>query len=393
MKLIELFRRLKGYVTFEAVGGFSERFINLCTQKRIGIFDVRYINSHVEAKISPKSFNKLRPIVRKTGVRLNVINKSGLPFAISRNKHRVGLMGGVIFYCAFMLIMNRFLWCINSSGSEKYSGEQIMQAAYEVGVRPGVFLPFFDEKKAAREIYKYFDGKIAWVSVNVKGSMASIEVKDTQAEQEIEDENPCNIIADFDGVILSDETLSGIKNISKGNAVKKGDLLISGVIENEDSSTVYYKAKGLFTATHKSFSNANTAFNEKHLAYCESKSYIRIELFGLSIPLYFSANHDNSSDLFCCTFYAEAFGVRLPFSYTRVVSARHEKDVIKKENAFIYTCCEYDKDCYEKYKNTNILSYDLNIDSNSSEVKISGEYDCIDFIGAEQPILTEKTQS
>lgn len=393
MKFIDLFRAIKGFVTFEVCGGFTERFINLCTQKRIGIFDVRYINSHIEAKIAPKSFGRLRSVARKTGVKINVINKSGIPFILLRNRHRVGLMAGAIFFALFMLIMNRFLWCIDSSGSEKFSKEQIIEVAQSIGIKPGVFLPSFDEKKAAREIYKYFDGELSWVSVNIKGSMAFIEVRDTKVPQSVEDESPCNIIADFDGVILSDETLSGIKNISKGNAVKKGDLLISGVIENEDSSTVYYKAKGIFTATHKTSYKAETSYDKKRFAYKNSQSYICLHLFGLNIPIKLKSIAEDNCDIFSYTFYLRFANINLPFGFTRVFGVEYDKALSEKHEGYIYTCGKYSEDTYEKYKNTNILSYSLKINDKASYISISGDYDCIDFIGIEQPILTENMES
>ena len=40
MFLIDLFRFLAGYVLFCAVGGFPERFINLCTAGKIPVWDI-----------------------------------------------------------------------------------------------------------------------------------------------------------------------------------------------------------------------------------------------------------------------------------------------------------------------------------------------------------------
>lgn len=393
MKLIDLFRFFKGYVTFEVSEGFLERFINLCTQRRIGIFDVKNVNSHIVAKISPKDFERLNEIAIKSGSKIDIINESGLPFIISKNRHRVGLIYGSVFFVVFILIMNRFLWCVDSSGSEKYSKEQIIEVAHSVGVKQGVFLPLFDEKKAAREIYKYFDGELSWVSVNVKGSIAFIEVRDTKATPEAQDESPCNIIADFDGVILSDETLSGIKSTTKGNAVKKGDLLISGVIENEDSSTVYYKAKGNFTAMHKTIAKTEKKYNIKCYNFKNSKSYICLHIFGVDIPLKFKSFSKERADTFKCTHYLNFFDMNLPFGYTRVFTVQYDDATSKKHETYIYACNEYEKETYEKYKNTNIVLYKVNILDSTSSVVVTGEYDCIDFIGVEQPILTEKAET
>lgn len=395
MKLLDLIRMTKGYVTFKAVGGFSERFINLCAKSQVGIFDIKYIDSHIEGKISARRFKSLRSIAKKTGVKITVIRKDGAAFIIRRNRHRVALMLGACFFAVFVIVMNRFLWCIDASGSEKFSSEQIIETAQNLGVRQGVFVPFFDEKKAAREIYKAYSGELSWVSVNVKGSRASISVRDANESkgEDPQDNSPCNIVADFDGVILSDETLSGIKNINKGNAVKKGDLLISGVIENEDSSTVYYKAKGKFTAIHDTFDETAVFYDEKRCFYTKSESYICLHFFGLDIPLKIRNDKNDQQDTFSYSLYARFAGMNLPFGFSRIYSVKFENLAVTKDRAYIYAADEYLKDCYEKYKNTNILNCGLKIKADNKAVTISGEHHCIDFMGKEQPILTENMKS
>lgn len=395
MKLIDLIRMLKGYITFKAEGGFSERFINLCAKSHITIFDVKYIDSYIRAKISAKQFKKLRTIAKKTGVKITVIRKDGAVFIIRRNKHRVALMLGACFFVVFVTVMNRFLWCIDVSGSEKFSAEQIIQAAQIAGVKQGTFLPMFDEKKAAREIYKAFDGELSWVTVNIKGSRASISVRDTKKTQgeDIEEKTPCNIIADFDGVILSDETLSGVKNINKGNAVKKGDLLISGVIENEDLSTVYYKAKGKFTAVHETKDTAIVSFEDNLIGYGESKSYILVHFFGLDIPFGRKEKDEDKYNTFSYSVFAEFAKMKLPFGFSKIYSVERRSFSYNKENAYIHASYNYTKNCYDKYKNTNILTSELEIKTTNSKVIIEGEHNCIDFIGTEQPILVENSKS
>lgn len=395
MKLIDLVRMLKGYVTFKAQGGFSERFINLCAKSHVAIFDVKYIDSYIKAKISAKQFKKLRTIAKKTGVKITVISKDGAVFIIRRNKHRVALMLGACFFILFVATMNRFLWCIDASGSEKFSAEQIIEAAQLAGVKQGTFLPIFDEKKAAREIYKAFNGELSWVTVNIKGSRASISVRDTQKTQgeDIDDKTPCNIIADFDGVILSDETLSGVKNINKGNAVKKGDLLISGVIENEDSSTAYYKAKGKFTAVHETEDIATVFFEDNRIGYGESKSYILVHFLGLDIPFGIKEKAGDKYDTFTYSQFAEFAGMKLPFGFSKIYSIERRSFAYNKENAYVHAVNNYTKNCYNKYKNTNILSSELKIKATNSKVIIEGKHNCIDFIGTEQPILVENSKS
>ncbi len=393
MRLIELFRSIKGYIVFCAEGGFSERFINLCMTNRIPIFDTVCSDKIITAKIYVNCFSKLRPIARKTGVRLKIKERRGLPFFIAGYKHRWGLIFSAVFFIVFTALMNSFLWCIDASGSQIYSSEQIIQAAEFAGVKHGVFIPLFDEGAAAREIYRYFNYDLTWVTVNFKGSKCFIEVRDSDKpfKENPESKEPCNLIADFDGVIISDETYSGIKSISKGSAVKKGDLLISGVMENMDMSATYYSAKGKFTALHDCTDTIKVAKDKSINLYSSYKTYYTLHFFGINIPL--GADEEKGEDTFSFKKELDFNSEVLPFAFSKVSVAEKSTAKVSQEHNFILACDRFTNEAYDKYKNTKIITSDIKINQSDKEIKLTGKYSCIDFIGIRQPILTENIES
>ncbi len=392
--LVKLLRLLRGYVIFTAKGGFSERFINLCAFRRIDIWDVCCGENSIRGKISIKNFGKLRTVARKTGVKIKIDRKRGLPFYLKAHSDRVGLLIGIVFFITFSLIMNRFVWCIITSDSEKFSREQIIEVAESVGLKYGIYVPYFDEEKAAREIYKAFGGKLSYVKVNIKGSLAAIEYRDSREKLEIEEKGePSNIVADFDGVIVSDETYQGAKNLSKGNAVRKGDILISGVVEGVDLKPLYYEAKGKFTALHGSQSEYEIKLGEKIRCFREIKEQIKLILFGLEIPLGFISYPDENVRVYSDRRLLEYGGYVLPFGIEKKTVAIYEEEIIDKEMALKLACMNYSSLVYDKYKNSNIVSGDVKIKSEKNKVVISGEYECIDFIGESQPIIIENIEN
>lgn len=390
MRLIELFRSIKGYIIFTAYGGFSERFINLCMRSRVPVFDTLCHEKEISAKIFPEDFRKLRKIARKTGVRIKVKDRKGLPFFIKRHNHRCGLIFSLVFFILFSVIMNRFLWCIDASGSVRYSSEQIKEAARSVGIKEGIFIPSFDEGAAARGIYRCFDNNLSWVTVNFKGSKCFIEVRDSDSSlrENTESKQPCNIIADFDGVILSDETYSGIKITNKGSAVKKGDLLISGVMENPDFSATYYPAKGNFTAMRENKDAVSFSLKEKLKSYSSYKNKYILHILGLNIP-FGSVKGENFAVRKNVQFASQG----LPFGLSIITVPEENTVSTDEKTAFILACDNYTDKTYDKYKNTKIINSHIKINKSASEIKLTGEYSCIDFIGISQPILTENIES
>ena len=392
--ILKLLRLLKGYIIFTAVGGFSERFINLCAFRRIDIWDMYCKEDCITGKIDIKNFSKLRSIARKTGVKIKINNKIGLRFYLRAHNDRVGLLIGVGFFIIFLVTMNRFVWCVSTNDSEKFSREQIVEVAESVGLRYGVYVPGFDEEKAAREIYKAFGGELSYVKVNIKGSLAAIEFRDSEEKLIIEEKGePSNIVADFDGVIVSDEIFQGAKNIAKGNAVKKGDVLISGVVEGVDSKPLYYEAKGNYTALHESKSEYVVSYAESAMCFSGAEEYYKLILFGFRIPIGFYANSDENTRLYTDIRLVEYDGYKLPFGIEKNRVAVLGERCIDKEKAIKIACMKYSAMVYDKYKNSNIVSCDVRIKTEEDRVILTGEYNCIDFIGESKPIVIEKTEN
>lgn len=392
MKVVNLLRNVKGYIRFSAKGGFTERFINLCAVRKIPVFDSTYIDDTFYGVTYFRSFGKLREIARKTGVKISVESKNGIMFNIRKKKYRIGLIIGSVFYCLFLLIMNMFVWNVEAGGSERYSSEQILEVAESVGVKYGISRFFFDERKAARDIYKAFADELSWVTVNIIDSECYIDVRDSDVSKNKENnkiKEPSNLIADFDGVILSDETYSGIKNISKGNAVKEGDLLISGVMENEYGSAVYYTADGNFTARHiKSFSSVIS--DEKYMKLSSVTETTTINFFGLSLKPYNQLKKEHNFER------KEWFsfdGCALPFVYRKEIAADKTDALMDKNNSLLIVADLYTQTTYSELGNTKILSDNIKLEKNRNSFAITGEYDCIDFIGISKPIIIENIES
>ncbi len=392
--VVRLFRLLRGYVCFVTQGGFSERFINLCAFRRIDIWDVKWEGNALRGKIAASSFGKLRYVARKTGVRVKIEEKSGLPFYIKAHNNRVGLIIGAVFFVAFCGLMNNFVWCISVDDSEKFSREQIMQAAEIAGLHYGIRVSAFDEEKAAREIYKAFNGELSYVKVNIKGSLAAIQFRDSKKKLTIEDKGePSNIVADFDGVIVSDEVYQGAKNISKGNAVRKGDVLISGVVEGIDSKPLFYEAKGRFTALRDSECQVTVDTDEKVKKIENEKNFYSLIVFGLRLPLSFQMYSAENQREYTNIKHLVYDGYVLPFALEKKTLISFSDKTVTPDDANKIACMKYSESVYDKYKNSNILSEDVKITSENSGTVITGEYRTIDFIGESKPIIIENTEN
>jgi similar to stage IV sporulation protein len=204
---------------------------------------------------------------------------------------------------------------------------------------------------------------------------------------------PSNIVADFDGVIISDETYQGAKNISRGNAIRKGDVLISGVVEGIDSKPLYYEAKGKFTALRETQSQIVAKAEEKLRKPCKERNFFSLIIFGFRLPLSFSVYPTENEREYVYREYLTYNGYVLPFAVEKKTVISFEETAVSSERLIKMTCMKYSEYVYDKYKNSNIVSCDVKIKSEKDKVIISGEYKTIDFIGASKPIIIENIEN
>ncbi len=385
MKLINILRYAKGYVKFTVKGGFRERFINLCNAKGILIWNVIPEINRIQACISIKSFHKLRPIVRESGVTLKITEKKGLPLFFKKHRHRAVLMAGIIFIIAFYIIMNRFIWFIEVEGTQTVSHEEIINVLSQYGVKKGAYAPAIDELSAGRSAINHFNGRLLWMSVNIKGSKATVEVRDYIDEhKDTTYGEPCNIVADFDGTLLNIDVINGDIEATPGSAVKKGDLLISGVIQNRDLSASYLEARGKITALH------NTEFQRSYPASVRCKGYTdteaieNLDIIGLEIP-YLSATKNTP---FSFSEYMMIGKNKLPFGIVYRTKAKEYET--EYNSSLLYAVDKYIADFYNIFDNTNILECKMSVRTTDKCFFISSEMSCIDYIGVKSKIYVEK---
>ena len=138
MFVVRLIRFLFGYVIFTAKGGFPERFINLCRRNGILLWELKSENSVITACTDRTGYKKIRTAARKSGMRVRMKKKVGLPFFLDRHSRRVGVLIGVCLCVAVLLILSTRIWSIDVTGNVRVSEERIIGVFEELGVRQGV---------------------------------------------------------------------------------------------------------------------------------------------------------------------------------------------------------------------------------------------------------------
>ncbi len=263
--LIKLIRWILGFVSFKASGKFSERFINVTSKNGIYVWDILPEDKSIKGQMYVSDYKKIRPYAKKSKVRLKITKRTGLPFFIQKNKTRIGAVIGVICFFAIIFVMSKFIWVININGNEEISSIEIMQVLKNNGLKTGTYINSIDINRVKSGLLLEIPD-IGWAAINLQGSTADVEIKEKAKQPQVIDINtPCNVKAKKDGQIVSIEAQRGFTVVQTGSGVVRGQLLVSGIIEDVfgGNSFVHANAKILAqTYYEKEFSTpAKTKLN------------------------------------------------------------------------------------------------------------------------------------
>ena len=237
-----VFYFFKGYVIIKVTGKFPERVLNVSARKNILCWDIKPYKDSIILKTTAKDYPKMEEICNNCGCSMRTLAKLGLPFTARRHKKRSALVFGLGGFVCVLLILFSVLWDIRISGLEKIDKSIILSQLEESGIKKGRLVYGIDTRKVCNEIIAK-NNKIAWIGIEIKGSVAEVEVVEKVAKPEIKDtENAYNIISDKNGVIESIIVRSGIPVVNAGDAVFDGSLLVSGVADSTAVGVRYLPA-------------------------------------------------------------------------------------------------------------------------------------------------------
>ena len=121
--MIALIRYCRGYVRISVRGYAPERFMNLCANRAIVLWELNGHDGFYTMCISLSDFFKIRDIVHKTKTRVAVLEKRGLPFFLQDVRHRKNVLARDFFYAVhFLILMSQFIWAMEFDGNRMDHG-------------------------------------------------------------------------------------------------------------------------------------------------------------------------------------------------------------------------------------------------------------------------------
>ena len=420
--LLKTIRYIKGYIRIRITGYSTERFLNACSHKGIVLWGLTPVNRAYEMNIETKGFRQLKPIIRKTGTKVVIVGRFGLPFFLHKYRKRKLFFAGAFLCVAMVFLMSRYIWNIDIQGNLSYTDDTLLRFLESTEVVNGMRVSEVDCARIVKDIRKEYND-IIWVSASIRGTRLIIQVKENEDSLPAMDaaipetggeENGAgqamDIVADQDCTITKIVPRNGVPMVKEGQQVKAGDILVSGqvpVLDDAGTVTAYQYYEADADIQGRTFVEYQDAMD---LTYVE-KEYVDVEKMEYSLKIgdyYFRfGSIRNSYEAWEMNGYEKQLCIGenfyLPVTYGRRTAKPYrplEKKYSKKElqrmlsASFQRYCKDLDK------KGVEIIENNVKIYTGSDKAEAKGRLTVLTPIGtpaqsqlSEAPVIEEQDET
>ncbi len=276
---------LTGYVGFSAEGGSPARFLQAAADSGIPLWHVRREGITLSACCAARHYARLRRPARRAGLRLHLTGRRGLEFHLRRLRGRSGLAVGLVLSLLLWQLLSCRIWAVTVNGNDTLPEDSVRRTVQEWGVYVGAPIKTLDIETIRLEALCRVEG-VAWLTVNLEGSVAHVELLESDPPIDIRTTDPpSNLIAARDGWILRTEIYGGEALVRPGDAVAAGTLLVSGATIADKSLLLRRSVGRVIARTERELSVA-VPFAEECLLPGPSAYRVSFMFFGWEIPLY-----------------------------------------------------------------------------------------------------------
>ncbi|MBR4872429.1 MAG: sporulation protein YqfD [Clostridia bacterium] len=221
--------RLFGYVRYCLSLADEVALWNLLMENGIPCRDFTRGERWLSVCVSRRFSARLFAACREAGICLEEASRGGLPAVVSRYRRRWGLMVGAILASLLLFASSRVVWDVRVSGNAALDDETVRQMLAECGLESGARLSRLDTDLIEGRLL-LAHREICWVSVNLRGTTAYVELLETARGQR-DEAGAVNLVASRDGRIERIEAYDGHVLVKVGDVVRAGELLVSGAYD------------------------------------------------------------------------------------------------------------------------------------------------------------------
>ena len=387
-----IFSYILGFLKISVKGYYIERFINICKNNKITIWNLKRKDSvELNLNVRIKEFKEICKIAKKTGCKIKIKNKKGIPFLLHKYKKRKIFFILLILLVLIIGLSSCFVWNVEIKEENGYELENIREDIEKAGLKSGVFKGKINTKEIINKI-RLERKDIAWMGIELKGTNAIVKLVKSDEKPDIIDEDEyCNIISNKEGIITKISVQNGTANVKVGDTVSIGDILVNGWMEGKFTGIRYVHSLAEIEAKVWYTESVKIPYNVTETKYTgneEEKYGIKFNNFQINFTkkyskfkIYDTIETENKIKLFS-DFY-------LPISIVKTIYKEQEKieKTYSVEEAKNIGIKQLEEKLDEKIENkNNIVNKNINTYEQADGVLVYVTYEVLENIGTNEKI-------
>lgn len=230
---------LQGYVRAKIKGASPEWALERLTQARAAFLEpVREDDVTISLLLLKKDVPKAESAAQKAMCELEIAEEFGLSKSLGGLFRRKAFCIALVLALAASFVIPKFVFFYEVTGNEAVPEEKILRAMKSLGVGFGTYGPDIKPQELKNKMLLLIP-ELQWFTVQQSGMRARIVVRERPERIPVEERRaPMDVVAAKDGVITSVYAYDGNCLCQPGQAVTKGQLLISAYTDLEFTTRV-----------------------------------------------------------------------------------------------------------------------------------------------------------
>ena len=340
---------------------------------------------HVRAEVYRLDIQRLQLCLSRNGAEMKITEKKGMYWTLSAITGRPVLAIGMLLFLILTLYLPSKILFVRVEGNKNVPIQLILEKAESCGIKFGASRREIRSEKVKNALLSKLP-QLQWVGINTAGCVAVISVQERADDSASSRASlPGNIVATRDGIIKDIVVLQGNPLCKIGQAVKAGQVLVSGYTDCGFIIKVTPPEAEIKALTQRDLCTVTPV--EYQIRSC-AKSETRRYLLRIGKNIINFCKYSGISDTRCVKMYEEKFmvlpgGFQLPVSIITERSISYDSNIAATENSRNLSWMEAETDNYlqTQIKSGQILSSGKLSNISGGLFYLDCTYSCDEMIG------------
>lgn len=224
---------MKAEVLLRIVSADISRVLSAIVQAHIIVYDIEPVSElEIHVRIPGRYLKKTVTILERKNAQWSILKKKDLFTQLKKLRRRWVLLICLVFLLVFTIFLPTKVLFIEIVGNQKVPDRRILETAKDAGLFVGTDRSYIRSEQIKNHLLEAIP-ELSWAGINTEGCLATIRVHESENETQEEPPQVSHIVAVCDGIIESCVVTQGRGLCKTGDAVKKGQLLVSGYSDHQ----------------------------------------------------------------------------------------------------------------------------------------------------------------